>query len=98
MTITVGCLLPSAPSGKKYSDNQAEHLAAEDRVLAEFDGWVSRFTRFVRNKDKVEAGRYRAYEYHAPGHRWADIKLNGVNCECVQVFRRADPPPRSNRS
>ena len=61
--------------GKKYSDNQAEHLAAEDRVLAEFDGWVSRFTLFVRNKDKVEPGRYRAYGYQAPGHRWADIKL-----------------------
>src|SRR5207244_2702290 len=39
--------------GKKYSDNQAEHLAAEAGVLAEFDGWVDRFAGFVRQKGKV---------------------------------------------
>jgi hypothetical protein len=61
--------------GKKYSDNQAEHLAAEASVLSEFDGWSDSFAGFVRHKGKVEPGRYRAYGYQAPSHRWSDIKL-----------------------
>ena len=61
--------------GKKYSDNQAEHLASDAEVLSEFDAWVDRFSHFVRDKGKVEPGRYRAYGHQAPGHRWPDLKL-----------------------
>jgi hypothetical protein len=61
--------------GKKYSDNQAEHLAAETAALAAFDDWGGQFAAFVRQKRKVEPGEYRAYGYRRPGHRWADVKL-----------------------
>jgi hypothetical protein len=61
--------------GKKYSDNQAEHLPDEPQVFEDFDNWVDRFTEFVRDKGKVEPGRYRAYAYEAPGHLLADAKL-----------------------
>jgi hypothetical protein len=61
--------------GKKYSDNQAEDMAAQPDHLRPFDGWADRFTAFVRRKGKVEPGQYRAYGYRPPGHRWADIKL-----------------------
>jgi hypothetical protein len=61
--------------GKKYSDNQAEHLAADAAVLAAFDAWGERIAAFVRQKGKVEPGLYRAYGYRAPGHRWAEVKL-----------------------
>lgn len=61
--------------GKKYSDNQAEDIAAEPHVYTEFDAWVTQFESFVQHKGKVEPGQYRAYGYKAPSHRWADIKL-----------------------
>ena len=60
--------------GKKYSDNQAEHMPAETNVFEKFDEWVGDFARFVGGKGKVEPGRYRAYGYEAPGHLGADIK------------------------
>ena len=60
-------------NGRKYSDNQAEHLDAH--VLANFDEWVAQFARFVERKGKPEPGRYRAYGYEPPRHRWADVKL-----------------------
>jgi len=61
--------------GKKYSDNQAEHLLSETEVLAGFDTWVDHFAAFVGQKGKVEPGQYRAYGYEAPSHRWANLKL-----------------------
>jgi len=60
--------------GRKYSDNQAEHMPAETNVFEKFDEWVDDFARFVGGKGKVEPGRYRAYGYEAPGHLGADIK------------------------
>ncbi len=59
--------------GKKYSDNQAEHMDAQ--VYAEFDAWTKAFTAHVRDKGCVPPGRYRAHGYKAPAHRWADVKL-----------------------
>ncbi len=44
--------------GKKYSDNQAQHLAKDSRVLARFDAWTDAFARFVGRKGKVPAGRW----------------------------------------
>ncbi len=66
-----------AMSGKgvPYSDNQAEDLIKQDAFLAAFDSWTDRFSSFVAAKGKVEPGRYRAYGYKAPGHKWADLKL-----------------------
>ena len=61
--------------GKKYSDNQAEDMAADAGVMREFDNWVSRFAESVRQKGKVPAGKYRAYGYEAPGHLLRDAKL-----------------------
>jgi hypothetical protein len=61
--------------GKKYSDNQAEDMLAESAVLNEFDAWVAAFAEFVGRKGKVPPGKYRAYGYRPPGHRWADLKL-----------------------
>jgi hypothetical protein len=61
--------------GKKYSDNQAEHMVKEADVLQSFDAWIGRFTAFVANKCKVPPGRYRAYGYEAPGHLVSDLQL-----------------------
>jgi len=61
--------------GRKYSDNQAEDMAREEEFMRGFDAWIDRFSDFVRAKGKVPPGKYRAYGYEPPGHRWADIKL-----------------------
>jgi multimeric flavodoxin WrbA len=61
--------------GKKYSDNQAEHMATGADVFRDFDAWTAAFAEFVARKGKVEPGQYRAYGYEAPSHRWADLKL-----------------------
>ncbi|HEY9402691.1 MAG TPA: hypothetical protein VIQ24_08345 [Pyrinomonadaceae bacterium] len=60
--------------GKKYSDNQAEHMATETDVFADFDAWTEAFAEFARAKGKVEPGKYRAYGYESPGHLLKDLK------------------------
>ena len=60
---------------EKYSDNQAEDLPRHANALTELDAWTDRFTAFVRQKGKVEPGKYRAFGYKAPGHFLRDIKL-----------------------
>ena len=60
--------------GKKYSDNQAEDMATGTKVFQEFDKWVDEFSAFVRQKGKVEPGKYRAYGYEAPVHLAEDLK------------------------
>jgi multimeric flavodoxin WrbA len=61
--------------GKKYSDNQAEDMAAtEENVYGDFDAWTDAFAAFVGTKGKVEPGTYRAYGYEAPGHLGKDLK------------------------
>jgi hypothetical protein len=61
--------------GKPYSDNQAEHVAADAAVLDAFDTWRRQFVDHVARKGKVEPGRYRAFGYRTPSHRWADVRL-----------------------
>lgn len=61
--------------GESYSDNQAEHLPSRPQVLAGFDAWADRLAAFVHAKGKVEPGRYRAFGYQPPGHRWRDAQL-----------------------
>src|SRR5688572_24640282 len=48
-------------NGRKYSDNQAEHLPQQPAVLQAFDEWSDAFAAFVGAKGKVEPGQYRAY-------------------------------------
>lgn len=60
--------------GKKYSDNQAEHMAEEPEILRTFDDWTDAFATHVGEKGKVPPGRYRAYGYKPPSHFWADLK------------------------
>jgi len=60
---------------EKYSDNQAEDLPRHPRALLEFDAWVDRLALFVRQKGKVEPGKYRAFGYKAPGHFLRDTQL-----------------------
>jgi len=60
--------------GRKYSDNQAEDMEREG-VYAVFDAWTERFRDHVAAKGKVRPGRWRAYGYEPPKHRWADLKL-----------------------
>lgn len=65
--------------GKKYSDNQAEDIASEPSFYQQFDAWTDVFADFVARKGKVPPSQYRAYGYHAPGHLWADVKLQWRN-------------------
>lgn len=64
--------------GLPYSDNQAEDLITRDdnrEFLAAFDSWSRAFAQFVAHKGKVPAGKWRAYGYEPPSHRWAGAKL-----------------------
>lgn len=60
--------------GRKYSENQAEHMPEQD-VWSPFDAWVDTFAAFVTGKGKVPPGKYRAYGYEPPKHRFADARL-----------------------
>jgi multimeric flavodoxin WrbA len=60
--------------GKKYSDNQAEHLGEEPELLREFDGWTEAFASQVARKGKVSPNPHRAYGYRPPSHLLADLK------------------------
>ena len=35
---------------KKYSDNQAEHLAKNEEVLKHFDDWTDTFVKFLKKE------------------------------------------------
>ncbi len=61
--------------GVSYADNQAEDMVRDSEFMLAFDAWAAEFARFVGAKGKVEPGRWRAFGYEAPGHRWADAKL-----------------------
>ena len=60
--------------GKKYSDNQAEHMEGEPELQPVFDEWTDAFADHVATKGKVKPGEYRAYGHRAPFHLWADLK------------------------
>ena len=61
--------------GKTYGENQAEDMVREADVMRMFDDWTDTFAGFVRDKGKVHPGEFRAYGYHPPAHRMADVKL-----------------------
>jgi hypothetical protein len=60
--------------GRKYSENQSEHMTEQD-VWSPFDAWIAAFAAHVDQKGKVHPGRYRAYGYEPPKHRFADARL-----------------------
>jgi putative NADPH-quinone reductase len=62
-------------SGKPYSENQAEHMADQPEVMADFDEWTDAFIAHVRAKGKVPPGQYRAYGYEAPSFKWNELEL-----------------------
>ncbi|MGE5615697.1 MAG: NAD(P)H-dependent oxidoreductase [Bacillota bacterium] len=78
--------------GRKYSDNQAEDMAADGDFMRGFDAWTDRFAAFVRAKGKVTPGKFRAFGYRPPGHFWADIKLMWRD----RRMRLGRPPPGSS--
>jgi multimeric flavodoxin WrbA len=61
--------------GKKYSENQSEHMVLQDDVLDAFDRWVRRFAEFVARKGRVRPGPFRAFGRKAPPHALADLRL-----------------------
>lgn len=62
-------------NGKKYSDNQAEDMIHDSKLLNDFDKWTTTFQTFVESKGQVQPGKYRAYGYEAPDHKLANAKL-----------------------
>jgi hypothetical protein len=62
-------------NGRKYSDNQSEDMVRETHVMEQFDRWTDTFAGYVADKGKVSPGRWRAFDYKAPGHFVHDAKL-----------------------
>lgn len=60
--------------GKKYSENQAEHMVDIPDVMREFDEWTDAFSRHVAKKGRVQPGQYRAYGHRVPFHFWSDLR------------------------
>lgn len=76
---------------KKYSDNQAEDVPGA--VYEAFDRWVGAFVAAVKTKGQVEPGKYRAFGYQAPKHRWADAKLKWRSARMSAGYPVADSSP-----
>ena len=86
--------------GVRYSDNQAEDLVERPEnaeFLRSFDDWAAAFTEFVARKGRVPPGRWRAYGYEAPGHRWADLKLGVRDVRMRVGLPPADSSPARQR-
>ena len=83
--------------GKKYSDNQAEDMVQDEAVWQPFYNWVEKFTEFVKQKGKVEPGKYRAYGYKAPGHFWNDLKIKWRDARIAAGFPPADSSPEAQQ-
>ncbi|HZH37784.1 MAG TPA: hypothetical protein VEX65_10935, partial [Flavisolibacter sp.] len=60
--------------GRKYSENQSEHMVQEEAFMQAFDKWVADFATFVQQKGKVEPGKYRAYGFERPNNLWQEAK------------------------
>jgi hypothetical protein len=50
-------------------------MARDAEFLRGFDEWTDAFAAHVGAKGQVPPGKYRAYGFERPGHRWADVKL-----------------------
>lgn len=62
-------------AAQPHADNQAPQMMTNAEFISTFDAWTDRFAAFVQEKGTVTPGRYRAFGYRPPGHRWADVKL-----------------------
>lgn len=80
-------------NGKKYSENQAEHMVREPEVMTAFDAWTDRFAAFVAAKGKVTPGEFRAFGYEAPGHLGKDLKLAWREARMRTGFPKAGSSP-----
>ena len=60
--------------GKKYSDNQAEHMINEAAFMQTFNNWVQCFEKFVEHKGKITPRTHRAYGYKPPTNLWKEAK------------------------
>lgn len=60
--------------GRKYSQNQAEHMIGEKAFMQAFYQWVDNFASFVAEKGKVRPGRWRAYGFESPNNLWKEAK------------------------
>ncbi|MEO8110950.1 MAG: hypothetical protein ABI594_12990 [Ginsengibacter sp.] len=49
-------------------------MIKDEEVMHSFDKWVKEFSAFVKDKGKVEPGKYRAFGYKQPPHLWNEIK------------------------
>jgi hypothetical protein len=67
-------------------------MTREPRFLRYFDEWTDAFAAFVAAKGKVEPGKYRAFGYEPPKHKWADVKLYTRDLK----MRIGRPPPGSS--
>lgn len=83
--------------GKKYSDNQAEHMATETNVFDDFDKFTDAFAGFVGEKGKIEPNQYRAYGYEPPSHLWRDIKLQWREKRIALGFPPKDSSPAKQK-
>lgn len=77
--------------GLPYADDQAEDMFREPDVMSAFEAWVDRFIAHVAGKGKVPPGKYRAFGYKSPGHKWADLKLKWRDLQM-----RAGRPPKGS--
>lgn len=78
---------------KKYSDNQAEHLPDNPRVMSEIARFADDFVAFVRQKGTVPPGRFRAFGHEAPGHLLKDAKLGWRDVRMRVGLPRAGSSP-----
>ncbi len=78
--------------GKPYSDNQAEHLAADANVGRELADFAEKLVAVVGNKGAVKPSRYRAFGHQAPGHLLNDAKLGWRDVK----MRFGKPPENSS--
>ncbi len=60
--------------GRKYSENQAEHMIAEDPFMQSFNKWVNDFAGFVNQKGKVTPGKHRAYGFKRQTNLWKEAR------------------------
>ena len=79
-------------ASKSYSENQAEHLMQDSKVIEKFDEWVNEFILSVREKGKAPKPQYPTAGYIPPSHRAADLKL------LVRDYRMRLGKPRKGSS
>ena len=60
--------------GRKYSDNQSEHVISDVEYICIFENRVASFEKFVEAKGKIKPARYRAFGHKQPSHFRSGLK------------------------